>query len=84
MSKARLKLLKREVKELRRARSDQLLRDGVAVARRTVGRLMAAMGLAGVRRGKTTITTVSNPKAPCPLDRRLFSLQTRQERLPRR
>ena len=24
-------------------------------------------GLAGIRRGKTTITTVSNPKAPCPL-----------------
>jgi transposase InsO family protein len=41
----------------------QLLRDGVAVARCTVERLMAAMGLAGIRRGKTTITTVSNPKA---------------------
>jgi len=27
------------------------------------------MGLAGIRRGKTTITTVSNPKAPCPLDK---------------
>jgi transposase InsO family protein len=27
------------------------------------------MGLSGVRRGKTTITTVSNPKAPCPLDK---------------
>jgi putative transposase len=27
------------------------------------------MGLAGVRRGKKTITTVSNPKAPCPLDK---------------
>lgn len=50
MSKARLKLLKREVKELRRARSDQLLRDGVAVARRTVERLMAAMGLRGSAR----------------------------------
>ncbi|GMM62571.1 IS3 family transposase [Novosphingobium sp. IK01] len=47
----------------------QLLRDGVAVARCTVERLMAAMGLAGIRRGKTTITTVSNPKAPCPLDK---------------
>jgi transposase InsO family protein len=47
----------------------QLLRDGVAVARCTVERLMAAMGLAGVRRGKTTITAVSNPKAPCPLDK---------------
>ena len=30
---------------------------------------MATMGLAGVRRGKTTVTTVSNPKAPCPLDK---------------
>nr|WP_191325666.1 IS3 family transposase [Novosphingobium pokkalii] len=47
----------------------QLLRDGVAVARCTVERLMAAMGLAGVRRGKTTITTHSNPKTPCPLDK---------------
>jgi hypothetical protein len=35
---------------------------GVAVARCTVERLMRLMGLAGVRRGKTTITTVSNPK----------------------
>lgn len=47
----------------------QLLRDGVAVARCIVERLMATMGLAGVRRGKTTTTTVSNPKAPCPLDK---------------
>ncbi|NHN82975.1 IS3 family transposase [Acetobacter lovaniensis] len=47
----------------------QLLRDGIAVARCTVERLMAAIGLAGVRRGKTTVTTVSNPKAPCPLDK---------------
>ena len=30
---------------------------------------MAAMGLAGVRRGKKTITTVNDPKAPCPLDK---------------
>ena len=30
---------------------------------------MRAMGLVGVRRVKTTITTVSNPKAACPLDR---------------
>jgi transposase InsO family protein len=55
----------------------QLLRDGVAVARCTVERLMATMGLAGVRRGKTTVTTVSNPKAPCPLDKvnREFSVE---------
>src|SRR3546814_21156979 len=30
---------------------------------------MRAMGLAGVRRGKKTITTISNPRAPCPLDK---------------
>lgn len=47
----------------------QLRREGVAVAKCTVERLMRAMGLAGVRRGKTTVTTVSNPKAPCPLDK---------------
>lgn len=47
----------------------QLRREGVEVARCTVERLMRAMGLAGIRRGKTTITTVSNPKAPCPLDK---------------
>ena len=47
----------------------QLRREGVRVARCTVERLMQALGLAGVRRGKTTVTTISNPKAPCPLDR---------------
>jgi transposase InsO family protein len=47
----------------------QLRREGVAVAKCTVERLMRTMGLAGVRRGKTTVTTVSNPKAPCPLDK---------------
>lgn len=47
----------------------QLRREGVAVAKCTVERLMRAMGLSGVRRGKRTITTVSNPKAPCPLDK---------------
>ncbi|EIZ80096.1 integrase [Novosphingobium sp. Rr 2-17] len=30
---------------------------------------MRIMGPTGVRRGKRTITTVSNPKAPCPLDK---------------
>lgn len=39
------------------------------IAKCTVERLMAAMGLAGVRRGKNIITTVSDPKAPCPLDK---------------
>ena len=47
----------------------QMRRDGIEVAKCTVERLMRTMGLAGVRRGKTTITTVSNPKAPCTLDR---------------
>ena len=47
----------------------QMRRTGATVAQCTVERLMRAMGLAGVGRGKTTITTVSNPKAPCPLDK---------------
>ena len=47
----------------------QMCREGVKVAKCTVERLMHIMGVAGVRRGKTTITTVSNPKAPCPLDK---------------
>ncbi|MCK9553965.1 IS3 family transposase [Aquamicrobium sp.] len=47
----------------------QLRREGVVIAKCTVERLMAAMGLAGVRRGKKAITTVSDPKAPCPLDK---------------
>lgn len=37
----------------------QLLRDGISVARGTVARLMKAMGLAGVRRGKKVRTTLS-------------------------
>lgn len=44
-------------------------REGIKVAKCTVERLMRTMGLAGVRRGKTCVTTVSNPKSPCPLDR---------------
>jgi transposase InsO family protein len=47
----------------------QLRREGVAIAKCTVERLMSVMGLAGVRRGKKTITTVSNLKTPCPLDK---------------
>ena len=47
----------------------QMRREGIKVAKCTVERLMRAMGLAGVRRGKTTVTTISNPKAPCPLDK---------------
>ena len=47
----------------------QLRREGVAVARCTVERLMRVMGLRGVVRGKAVRTTVQNPAAPCPLDR---------------
>jgi putative transposase len=47
----------------------QLRREGVKIAKCTVERLMRDMGLAGVRRGKKAVTTVSNPKAPCPLDK---------------
>jgi len=47
----------------------QLARDGMTVARCTVERLMRRHGLRGVRRGKVVRTTLSNAKAPCPLDR---------------
>jgi putative transposase len=47
----------------------QLLREGIAVARCTVARLMRTMGLRGVVRGKRVRTTISNAAAPCPLDR---------------
>ena len=47
----------------------QLNREGIAIARCTVARLMAEMGLAGVVRGKAKRTTVPNPAAPCPDDR---------------
>jgi transposase InsO family protein len=47
----------------------QLAREGIMAARCTVARLMRAMGLAGVVRGKTLRTTVPNPAAACPLDR---------------
>ena len=39
------------------------------MAKCTVERLMRTIGLAGIRRGKTCITTISNPKTPCPLDK---------------
>ena len=47
----------------------QLGREGFEVARCTVERLMRAMGLQGVIRGKRVRTTVSDKAAPCPLDR---------------
>ncbi|HNM20726.1 MAG TPA: IS3 family transposase, partial [Nitrospira sp.] len=47
----------------------QLQREGHAVARCTVERLMRRQGLHGVIRGKVVRTTIPDPKAPCPLDR---------------
>ena len=47
----------------------QMQREGFDVARCTVARLMRAMGLAGVIRGKPVRTTISDRSAPCPLDR---------------
>jgi len=47
----------------------QLQREGVPVARCTVERLMRRQGLRGVVRGKVVRTTISDAKAPCPLDR---------------
>jgi putative transposase len=46
----------------------QLQREGFDVARCTVARLMRAMGLEGIIRGKTVRTTMSDKAAPCPLD----------------
>ena len=47
----------------------QLTREGESVARCTVERLMRAMGLQGVVRGKPVKTTVSDKAAPCPQDK---------------
>ena len=46
----------------------QLKREGIAVARCTVERLMRLRGLAGVRRGKVLRTTVPDRSVPCPRD----------------
>jgi putative transposase len=46
----------------------QLNRQGVVVARCTVGRLMKRLGLQGVRRGKAVRTTFPDKALPCPLD----------------
>lgn len=55
----------------------QLKREGLAVARCTVERLMKNLGLKGVSRGKTIKTTISDANAACPLDRvnRQFSAE---------
>jgi len=47
----------------------QLNREGIAVARCTVERLMRVQGLQGVRRGKRVRTTVPDDAADRPLDR---------------
>src|SRR3546814_18311038 len=47
----------------------QLQRERFEVARCTVERLMRQMGIQGARRGKKVRTTISDPTAPCPLDR---------------
>jgi transposase InsO family protein len=47
----------------------QMNREGEAVARCTVERLMRRLGLQGVKRGKVVRTTVSDTKAACPLDK---------------
>jgi putative transposase len=46
----------------------QLGREGMAVARCTVERLMRQIGLKGVIRGRTVRTTIGDQTAPCPLD----------------
>ena len=47
----------------------QMNREGIAVARCTVARLMRGMGLQGAVRGKRVRTTVPDPATPCPFDR---------------
>jgi len=47
----------------------QLKREGIAVARCTVERLMRRQGLQGVRRGKRVRTTIAEDAASRPLDR---------------
>jgi putative transposase len=47
----------------------QLGREGVAVARCTVERLMRQMGLRGAVRGKETRTTIADKASPCPADK---------------
>ncbi len=46
----------------------QLRREGTAIARCTVERLMRSIGLRGVIRGKPVRTTIGDTAAPCPLD----------------
>ena len=56
----------------------QLTREGKTVARCTVERLMRRQSLRGAMRGKVIRTTISDSKAPCPLDK--VNRQFRAER----
>jgi putative transposase len=56
----------------------QLNREGIAVARCTVERLMRRLGLRGVIRGKVVRTTIADTAAPCPADK--VNRQFRAER----
>jgi transposase InsO family protein len=47
----------------------QLRREGFDVARCTVARLMKAMDIQGIIRGKPHRTTIPDKKLPCPLDK---------------
>ena len=47
----------------------QMRREGIAVARCTVERLMRHLDLRGVRRGKVVRTTIGDMTAARPLDR---------------
>ena len=47
----------------------QLGREGIAVARCAVERLMRRMGLRGAVRGKETRTTIADKATPCPADK---------------
>jgi transposase InsO family protein len=47
----------------------QLNREGIAVARCTVERLMKRLRLQGARRGKSVRTTIADKAAICPLDK---------------
>ena len=47
----------------------QLCREGEDVARCTIARLMAGMGLRGIVRGKAVKTTIPDSSVPCPRDK---------------
>jgi len=46
----------------------QMNREGIAVARCTVERLMRRLGIEGIRRGKRVRTTMPGKAAQCPMD----------------